>query len=84
MPINTDESVSAVGITAVIPINMAKADILSMPYIKGIKIEKPAIPPNAGKTPITIPNATPNKRYKKCGPEKIKLREDISASIIFF
>ena len=79
---STEDNVSAVGITAVIPINMAKADILSIPYIKGIKIEKPAMPPNAGKTPITIPNATPNKRYKKWGPEKIKLSEDISASII--
>ena len=63
---------------------LAKADILSIPYIKGIKIEKPAIPPNAGKTPITIPKATPNKRYRKCGPEKIKFREDNRASIISF
>ena len=62
MPISTDENVSAVGVTAIMPMIIGSASDGSMPNRNGSSTAIPAAPPIAGRMPKIRPRPTPTRR----------------------
>lgn len=55
IPMRTEGNVSAVGVTAIMPIIKGKAWDGSIPNTKGKSTAIPALPPSAGSTPMMRP-----------------------------